>query len=354
MKERKSGWGRSFNFWKLEWRISIFWRFQLVGWAVFIIASFPLKLDLMGSFSAALFLCLVRDGSSFLLTVGLRSIYRSYWSDNFVAMAALIIAVCTLGGLSQSAFFSIMRDFVPVNGEIFPTRWMEFSLFYERAGLLYAWSFLYFGIRHAIEGIQRKLKLALLEIQMLRAQMNPHFLFNALNTVLAEIGKPREHLKALVRALSAYLQYSLETRNSERVLLGQEYDAIVSYLAVEKARFQEKLVIECRIDADARNALVPGIMIQPLVENAIKYGRRTSPRPLKVRVVVMNLDSNGVQIEVSNTGKWIEPDPAGTIGGIGLENMRRRLKLLYPEFHNFDISCNDGWVTVQIQMFATP
>jgi signal transduction histidine kinase len=354
MKELKSSWLKEFRCWKFQSRMPLFWRFQLIGWAVFIAASFPLKLDLMGSFSAAFLLCLTRDGTSFLLTLGLRLIYRKYWSENFVVVAALIIAACTLGGLSQIAFFSLIRDFVPESGEIFPSRLMEFSLFYERTGLLYAWSFLYFGVRHAIEGVQRKLKLALLEIQMLRAQMNPHFLFNALNTVLADIGKPREHLKALVRALSAYLRYSLETRNNERVLLGQEYDAIVSYLAVEKARFQEKLEIECRIDADARNALVPGIIIQPLVENAIKYGRRTSPRPLKVRVVVLDLDSNGVQIEVSNTGKWIEPDPAGTIGGIGLENTRRRLKLLYPEFHNFDISCKNGWVTVQIQIFATP
>lgn len=321
---------------------------------IFVVASFPLKFDIMGSVSAALLLCLARDGSSFLLTLSLRSIYQKYWSDNFGAMAALVMAACTSGGLLQSVFFAIIRNFIPESGEVFPTRWMEFSLFYERTGLLYAWSFLYFGIRHAIQSVQRKCELALLEIQVLRAQMNPHFLFNALNTVLAEIGKPPEHLKALLRALSAYLRYSLETRNNERVLLGQEYDAVVSYLAVEKARFQEKLEIDCRIDAGARNALVPGIMIQPLVENAIKYGRRTSPRPLKVRVVVLNLDSNGVQIEVSNTGKWIELDPAGTIGRIGLENTRRRLKLLYPEFHNFDIACKNGWVTVQIQILATP
>lgn len=123
---------------------------------VFISASVPAQARPNGSPSGAFLLCLARDGSSFLLTLGLRLIYRKYWSDNFVAVAEIIIAACTVGGLSQIALFAILRDFIPQNGEIFPTRWMEFSLFYERAGLLFAWSFLYFGIRHAIQSIQRR------------------------------------------------------------------------------------------------------------------------------------------------------------------------------------------------------
>lgn len=335
-------------------RLSPFWRFQIIGWLVFVVASFPLKLDITGTVSAALFLSLARDGSSFLLTLSLRSIYRRYWCDNFGAMAALVMVACTFGGVAQSAFFSIMRDFIPESGEIFPTRWKEFSLFYERTGLLYAWSFLYFGIRHAIQSAQRRCELALLEIQMLRAQTNPHFLFNALNTILAEIGQSREYLKSLVRALAAYLRYSLETRNIDRVPLGQEYDAIVSYLAVEKARFREKLEIGCSIEPDCRNVLVPGVVIQPLVENAIKYGRKTSPRPLKVRVIVSNLDSKSVQIEVSNTGKWIEPDPANTLGGVGIENLNRRLKLICPGAQNLTVSNENGWVTARILISEKP
>jgi two-component system, LytTR family, sensor kinase len=190
-------------------------------------------------------------------------------------------------------------------------------------------------------------------LQMLRAQMNPHFLFNALNTVLAAIGKSQDELKALVRALAEYLRYSLETRADGRVLVGQEFDAITSYLAVEKARFREKLEVECHIIPGARYLLVPGIIIQPLVENAIKHGRKTSPHPLRIRLSVSNLDSNGVQIEVSNTGKWVEPDPANTLGGVGLKNLKERLKLLYPDCHSFRITNENGWVTVQIQIPTT-
>jgi len=305
-------------------------------------------------------MCVLRDGTSFFLTLGLRAIYQRFWLKQPMPMAAIVIVSCTLGGVLQFAIVHSLRGFLTAEPEVRFTHSMEFNFFYERTGLLYAWSFLYLGIRHALASKEQELRLTRIEsekrqaqLQMLRAQMNPHFLYNALNTVLAEIGKPRQHLESLVRSLAEYLRYSLETRNDERVPLRQEYDAIVSYLAVEKARFQEKLEIECHIDADARNILVPGIMIQPLVENTIKYGRRTSPSPLKVRVVVSSLDSNGVQIEVSNTGKWIDPDPANTLGGIGLENLKRRLELLYPDSHRVGIFAEDGWVTVQIQIFAT-
>lgn len=182
--------------------------------------------------------------------------------------------------------------------------------------------------------------------------MNPHFLHNALNTILSGIGKSNEPLRALVRSLSRYLRFSLETRHDDRVPLGREYDAIAGYLAVEKARFREKLEVVCRIDEEARNALVPGILIQPLVENAMKYGRRTSPRPLHVRVVVSSLPFDEVQIEVANTGKWIEPNPAKTSGGVGLGNLQRRLQLLYPGSRSFRVSHKDGWVTVQIRIPA--
>jgi len=110
------------------------------------------------------------------------------------------------------------------------------------------------------------------------------------------------------------------------------------------------LEVECRIDTAARLALVPGIMIQPLVENALKYGKKTSPRPLRIRVVVSSLPSGGVKIEVSNTGTRVEPNHSEPVGGVGLENLKSRLKLIYPDSHDLRISEADGWVTVTIQI----
>jgi len=344
-------------------RIPLFWRCQFCGWGAFFALTFPVKLHLSGSISASLGSFLVRDGFSFSLTLLLRKIYdRVYERHRNPAWIVGTIVLCSATGalLQIPVYFLVGRIFPFEERTIFGQSALV-GIFYYRLGLFVCWSLLYFGIRQMLDGIKRDLRLLLIEsekrgaeLQLLRAQMNPHFLFNALNTIQSGICRKDSQLAGLVQSFSQYLRYSLENRDNDRVPLGNEFDAVASYLAVEKARFQEKLEIECSIDPDARNALVPGIIIQPLVENAIKYGRKTSPRPLKIRVIISSLDYVRVQIEVSNTGKWIDPNPANTLGGIGLENLKKRLKLLYPDSHSIQISSENGWVTVRIQMPTTP
>jgi len=344
-------------------RIPLFWRFQICGWGAFFALTFPVKLHLSGSISASLGSFLVRDGFSFLLTLLLRKIYdRVYERHRKPAwIVGAIVSSSATGALLQIPVYFLVGRIFPFEERTIFGHSALVGIFYYRLGLFACWSLLYFGVRQMLDGIKRDLRLLSIEsekrgaeLQLLRAQMNPHFLFNALNTIQSGIGRQDSQLAGLVQSFSQYLRYSLENRDNDRVPLGNEFDAIASYLVVEKARFQEKLVIDCQIDQVARDALVPGIIIQPLVENAIKYGRKTSPRPLKIQVNVSNIDSDGVQIEVSNTGKWIEPQPAETLGGVGLENLKARLKLLYPDSHSFRVSSENGWVTVQIQISATP
>ncbi len=340
-------------------RIPVFWRFQLGGWLVFTVFSFPLKWVVLESVPGSVLVSLYRDGLGFILTSGMREIYRRVyrWKPHPLMMALVLAGVSLVGGGILTLFSLAFHGLFDFEEEKIFTHSVIFAIFYFRTGLCAGWSLLYFGIKLLSDSINHDLRLALAEterqkaeLQLLRAQMNPHFLYNALNTITAEIGKPGQHLKALVRSLAEYLRYSLETRNEERVPLGQEFDAVTSYLAVEKARFREKLEVESDINPDARNALVPGIVIQPLVENAIKYGRKTSPAPLKVRLIVSKHGPNGVRIEVSNTGEWVEANSADTVGGIGLKNLRERLKLLYPESHSLQISVDNGWVIVQIRI----
>jgi two-component system LytT family sensor kinase len=183
---------------------------------------------------------------------------------------------------------------------------------------------------------------------MLRAQVNPHFLFNALNTIRARAEGLGEELTDIVHSLADYFRYSLEHGDRDLVPLGKEFEALVCYLKVEKARFRDRLEVDCQIEDAARGVAVPGIILQPLVENAIKHGRQTSGIPLKVSVRLLCLDGEKVRIEVSNTGSWIESNLARQPGGIGLENLRRRLDLLCPGDHNLEITNEDGWVKVQV------
>jgi two-component system LytT family sensor kinase len=132
------------------------------------------------------------------------------------------------------------------------------------------------------------------------------------------------------------------------VPLGKEFEAMMNYLRIEKARFRDKLEVDCQIEDVARGVAVPGIILQPLVENAIKHGRQTSHTPLKIRVHVFCPDSESVRIEVSNAGSWLESRNAEKPCGVGLENLRRRLDLLYPCRHKLEITNEDGWVKVLV------
>jgi len=320
-----------------------------------VVVTLPLKYVLTGSIAGALILSFVRDGSSFLLTLGLRRIYRTFWSNSSLRMAALIILSCTLGGLLQYACLFLIRPIVTSDGELHLTRSMAFSAFYERTGLLFAWSFLYFGVRHAIQGIQQELRLALIEsdhrqaqLEMLRAQINPHFLFNALNSIRSNVESANAELGQMVQSLSEFLRFSLDHSHADVIPLGREFDAMRDYLAVEKIRFRDQLEFHCKIDEGTREVLVPGIILQPLVENAIKYGRDTSEQPLQITVHVARRDKVTLQITVSNSGEWLEPAPREKESHLGLQNLRRRLGLIYPDKYRLEITSRDGWVTITI------
>ena len=337
-------------------RLPLFWRFQLAGWAVFVPLTFPLRVVLAGSIPGALFLSFIRDGSSFALTFGMRVIYRRFLNEQkrYRAIVPIVTVVCMAAGLLQTGFFLFFHDIFPVEEKVFFNTSLEFSLFYERTAILVCWSLLYVGIKQMRDCMERELRLSLVEsekrgaeLKLLRAQMNPHFLFNSLTAIEAGLGKQLPNVSGMVQALADYLHYSLTHRNDELVPMGEEYDALMGYLALERARLDGKLNIDCQIDDEARKALVPGIILQPLVENAVKYGRETSPSPLQLRLHVLRSGPE-LQIDVGNSGYWIETDSNRKTGGVGLENLQRRLALLYPGQHRMEITRETDLVSVRI------
>ncbi|CAN5754019.1 histidine kinase [soil metagenome] len=346
------------NAWR---RVPVFWRFQLAGWAAFIIFSFPLKWVVFEDIRGSVLVSLYRDGLGFLLTIGMREIYRRidrrhpqlHWIAVWVIVVSLIggAILTTLSLLFHSAF-DFQEDKIFTNS-------VMFGVFYFRTGLCLCWSVLYFGIKQMRESAQRDVRLAKAEtdrqraeLHLLRMQMNPHFILNALNAMRAELSRPGQQLKNLVQALADYLRYSLDNRDHDEVPVGNEFDAIKSYLAVEKARFRDELEIECRMDETAREELVPGVFMLGLVDNAIKYGRKTSPLPLRVRLVVSQPAPHILRVEVANTGQWVEEARPRPFGGLGLKNLRHRLALLYPGKDCLHILKEPGLITVQVDIPA--
>jgi len=190
------------------------------------------------------------------------------------------------------------------------------------------------------------------ELRQLQDQMNPHFLFNALNAVVASKRDP-EAVESVTRDLADYLRFTLgEARTFEP--LSRELQALEKYLGVQQARFGENLICRVSCDRAAHSMLVPPMLIQPLLENALQYGARTSVMPLKVTVTA-KVSEGWLEVVVANSGRWVTPGTTQS-PSTGIRSLRKRLALLIDEDATVDTvidpDLDGGWVRVVIRMPA--
>lgn len=163
------------------------------------------------------------------------------------------------------------------------------------------------------------------QVQMLHYQLQPHFLFNALNTISALARRAPQQVGAVVRALAAFMRYTLLTPATTPVPLDKELTVMRQYLAIEQQRFQEDLDMTIEVDPLSVDWHVPPFILLPLVENAIKYGQQTSPKPLRLRLTA-DVSDDALRVTVANTGHWVEDVPdSRTSTKVGLQNVEQRL-----------------------------
>jgi LytS/YehU family sensor histidine kinase len=226
------------------------------------------------------------------------------------------------------------------------------------------WSGLYIGFswRQELEAEkERALRADALateaRLQMLRYQINPHFLFNALNAVRALIDENPPGARRMVTQLAEFFRFSLVHGQEREASLADELEAIGNYLAIQKTRFDDHLDVSIEIDPSVGDMRLPAFLIHPLVENAVKYGMETSPMPLRIRLAARLVDGH-LTVEVANTGRWLDPERKPAIQaegtGTGLHNIRGRLAMLRPGRHRFDIRERDGWVTAILDLTPGP
>lgn len=190
-------------------------------------------------------------------------------------------------------------------------------------------------------------------LEVLRYQLNPHFLYNSLNSIYGLLFESARDAGEMVLRLSDFCRATLTGATDELPPLGAEIGALRSYLDVEKVRWGERLQIEFAVAPEVEAVRLPPFLLLPLVENAIKYGGRTSPDVLHLRIAACR-DAGGLHIEVANSGRWLPLDasrPDST--GIGLENLRQRLHRYYPGAHRFTTETAEGWVIARIEIAAT-
>jgi LytS/YehU family sensor histidine kinase len=209
-----------------------------------------------------------------------------------------------------------------------------------------AWSGLYFGIKFSRQLRQQKeaaLKAQAMaheaQLKMLRYQLNPHFLFNTLNAISTLVldGR-RDTANGMVGSLSAFLRYSLDSDPVQRVTLAQEIDATNLYLDIEQLRFGERLRVHLNVTPEARTALVPSLILQPLIENAIKYAvsKREEGGTIEIEA---RCASGYLHIALRDDGPGCENFHERQDGhGVGLRNTQERLRVLYADDQTFRIA----------------
>jgi LytS/YehU family sensor histidine kinase len=220
---------------------------------------------------------------------------------------------------------------------------------------LLAWSAIYFGIESwkqvQVEHqntLHAKILAETAQLDMLRYQVNPHFLFNALNSIRASISPDNPAAKQMITQLSEFLRHSLMSNDKNQNTLSDEIEAVENYLAIEKIRFEDALEVELNVDDQAKQIMLPSFLLNPLVENAIKHGLQTSPEILKINISAV-LEGDRLVIEVKNSGK-LKAKKTDEEAKIGLNNVQERLKKQLPNKSSFALYEENGWVIARIEI----
>lgn len=336
-------------------RFPTFWQVQLAGWALYLLMIYVTFLTVAapGTLYGLFVIKLIRTAIGFCLTCLMRAVYRRFGTDLPIQqVVALVLGCSVFFGLAwtlaeMGAAWLRNPSFVFANGlPRIPRNALDYGL------TLTAWGALYFGVKYWRQWqAERENALAAAaladraQLEMLRYQINPHFLFNSLNSIRASIGEDAERAKRMVTQLSEFLRYSLLHHGSTQVTLGEEVEAVRNYLAIEQTRFEERLEVEFRIDEAAEGLPTPSFLLNPLVENAIKHGLKSSARPLRVRVSA-RVEGGALVLEVANTGGLAGAGGGGT--GVGLRNTRERLEKVYGGRGRLELFEEGGWVRARV------
>ena len=319
-------------------RSPYFWKLQIGGWLVFtllegIVGWILVKNGVIPPASGELFyeLILLSSVYGFLITSSLRPAFIWIHSRRWNPLNMIPVLLCISFPMTVIELLIIripfLRDhFTPLFSIHLAGARFETLGFYVVLFMFACWIGIYFSSSLFFDSLELGSRQREGELRLLQYQMQPHFLFNALNSIMAVSESPKK-VELITQSLADYLRFSMTDSEIDKAPLEDELKALDGYLQVEKIRFAENL--EYRIDAapETRTSDVPRSLVQPLLENAIKYGQQTSSMPLKITIQAQ-LISDSIHLMVENTGSWVERNP-NTSTGIGLKNLSRRLSLLY-------------------------
>ena len=299
--------------------------------------------------------------AGFLITSPLRYVCQWLWGRPLPVMIIGALTAAYIEALAWRLCVNLLYRNMAGEYFYFPPTWNSyFGGTTSGLYLMTCWCGLYFGFRY-YESLQDQREIALrastlaqqAQLRMLRYQLNPHFLFNTLNGISTLILDNRNGVaNRAVNALAEFLRYTLEQDPMKRVTLAQELDAINRYLDIEKMRFGARLSVQYNIADAAAAVLVPSLLLQPLIENSIKYA--VSPREQGGTIQVEGRIEQGMLLlAVRDDGPGIiDPQRLREGRGVGIRNTRERLQVLYGERSRVLLEAAEPGLRVTLQFPA--
>jgi len=326
-----------------------FWMLQAAGWSGYLVLRSVSSIS-NGLSLAVIVAVAIESIIGYCITLLLSTLYGYYRTlprISLVLLTVMTLAIATAlyAVLDAFSFSFIKLDNPGINITlVLGTIFLNFTV-------LAGWTALYFGINFYLiveDQIDQLEKLgsqaSSAQLAMLRYQLNPHFLFNTLNSISTLVLlKQTERANAMLSRLSSFLRYTLANEPTAHVTLAQEVETLKLYLEIEKMRFENRLRPSFSIDPKVVKARLPSLLLQPLVESAIKYA--VTPREEGAEINVRaRLNGERVQISVSDTGPGLSETKLmpSLSTGVGLANIRDRLAQAYGADHKIETRSNPG------------
>jgi signal transduction histidine kinase len=341
-----------------EQKSRAFWRLQAAGWTGYLILrsvssiSNGPSLDVIGP-------VMIESIVGYCITLLLSTMYGFYRGLPRISAILLTVVTLAVATLLYSVLDAFSFSFIKLANPglnlnlVLGTVFLNFTV-------LAGWSALYFGINFYLIVEEQIDQLHALgnqassaQLTMLRYQLNPHFLFNTLNSISTLVLlKQTERANAMLSRLASFLRYTLANEPTAHVTISQEVETLKLYLEIEKMRFEDRLRPRFEVDMRVEKARLPSLLLQPLVENAIKYAVTPKEEGAEIAVVA-RLNGDRVQIAVSDTGPGLNEMKArpSLSTGVGLANIRERLAQAYGPDHSFETrSLPGGGYEVEIEI----
>jgi sensor histidine kinase YesM len=324
-----------------------FWLLQSIGWSGYF---FLRTISGFANSKGWIFLVhtLLLTATGYSLTLLMASLFRRLITLRPALTLALSLAAVVLASIAFSVIETwsvstfLNPNFQPEGVGYLGAILLDFAL-------LAAWTALYYGINYFLlleEQIRQRERLesqaSSAQLAMLRYQLNPHFLFNTLNSISTLVLlKQTERANAMLARLSSFLRYTLANEPTAKVTLAQEVETLKLYLEIEKMRFEDRLRPHFRIESETIGARLPSLLLQPLIENAIKYAVTPAENGGDIWITAQR-EGQAVRIEVADNGDGEGADMVATAStGVGLANIRDRLAQAYGASHRFETKQNE-------------